>query len=536
MVRLRARRTRALFVLAAIVGSLAAFAGLRTAALAQEADGAVRSVALDRAFEHVAFAGRGRIVVWSEARADIRLVDSATHEVRSVDLAAAGEAVTGVLDVAPLAPDGRFVALAARASGKAGPLVIAVSAEDEVEWSLPFDETFLTPKIAAGTRRDGDAVFLLERDSSVLTVVPGPQGYDGTSVRRSDFARHNVFLTEGPAREMVAEPSGRYVMLFHPARGALSVADTERGELLSAVEVGGGAGGVSLLLSAIPPTELLGFEGRFGLLAVEPRRAHLFVLTFDPTFERLTPVLSQPLVRTGGDGEPLFAAADDLSSIVLGARGTDGIAVLSLRENVLAGSFRADDLVAPAALDVAPDGSTLAVLSADGTRLELVDNPVAWARAADPAPRDDEVMAAQATLAAAGFYTGLVDGLPGPRTEAAIGEFQSAEGLAPTRRLDEATASALEAFARELGGEEACRSVPEEQRCGEDAVRLETREGNLTHVCSTNEPGGRPLQFDSFTPAAQKGAGPSYDCSLRHSCAYVRARVPILFDRFCPPG
>lgn len=49
----------------------------------------------------------------------------------------------------------------------------------------------------------------------------------------------------------------------------------------------------------------------------------------------------------------------------------------------------------------------------------------------------------QASLEAAGFSPGLVDGKPGPKTEMATREFQKANGLSATGQLDKATADAL---------------------------------------------------------------------------------------------
>jgi len=53
------------------------------------------------------------------------------------------------------------------------------------------------------------------------------------------------------------------------------------------------------------------------------------------------------------------------------------------------------------------------------------------------------VQEAQELLKAKGYYVGEVDGLNGPRTEAAISAFQKDQGLPVTGKLDEKTAKQL---------------------------------------------------------------------------------------------
>jgi peptidoglycan hydrolase-like protein with peptidoglycan-binding domain len=54
-----------------------------------------------------------------------------------------------------------------------------------------------------------------------------------------------------------------------------------------------------------------------------------------------------------------------------------------------------------------------------------------------------DVRKAQEALRAQGFDPGPVDGVPGPRTDAAVRDFQKKNGLPVTGRLDDATASRL---------------------------------------------------------------------------------------------
>ena len=53
------------------------------------------------------------------------------------------------------------------------------------------------------------------------------------------------------------------------------------------------------------------------------------------------------------------------------------------------------------------------------------------------------VRKAQQALSDLGLYTGAVDGVNGPGTEAAISDFQSQMGLDPSGKLDVATMKAI---------------------------------------------------------------------------------------------
>jgi hypothetical protein len=62
---------------------------------------------------------------------------------------------------------------------------------------------------------------------------------------------------------------------------------------------------------------------------------------------------------------------------------------------------------------------------------------------ATAAASDSSVRAAQESLAAKGYYTGRVDGLWGPETERAVRDFQRAQGIGETGRLDGTTMTRL---------------------------------------------------------------------------------------------
>jgi peptidoglycan hydrolase-like protein with peptidoglycan-binding domain len=71
--------------------------------------------------------------------------------------------------------------------------------------------------------------------------------------------------------------------------------------------------------------------------------------------------------------------------------------------------------------------------------MEKVDRQVG----AEPGNNKQQVKAVQEALKEKGFDPGAIDGAMGPRTTAALREFQQAEGLRVTGRLDAGTRSRL---------------------------------------------------------------------------------------------
>jgi len=65
----------------------------------------------------------------------------------------------------------------------------------------------------------------------------------------------------------------------------------------------------------------------------------------------------------------------------------------------------------------------------------------------------DEVNTVQKSLSDKGFYNGRIDGVLGPRTRQAIGEYQQSEKLPVTRHLDAETAGKLGIGSESVGGE-----------------------------------------------------------------------------------
>lgn len=64
----------------------------------------------------------------------------------------------------------------------------------------------------------------------------------------------------------------------------------------------------------------------------------------------------------------------------------------------------------------------------------------------------DTISAIQESLKEAGHDVGAVDGIWGPKTEAALREFQEARGLEPTGTVDDRTLAELEVDQRGAGG------------------------------------------------------------------------------------
>ena len=64
----------------------------------------------------------------------------------------------------------------------------------------------------------------------------------------------------------------------------------------------------------------------------------------------------------------------------------------------------------------------------------------------------DEINKVQQSLSDKGFYHGPIDGVLGPRTRQAIGEYQKSENLPVTNRLDAETAGKLGVGPESIGG------------------------------------------------------------------------------------
>jgi len=65
----------------------------------------------------------------------------------------------------------------------------------------------------------------------------------------------------------------------------------------------------------------------------------------------------------------------------------------------------------------------------------------------------DDISKTQQSLSDKGLYHGQIDGVMGPQTRKAIGEYQKSESLPVTRRLDEKTAGKLGVGPESIGGE-----------------------------------------------------------------------------------
>ncbi len=139
--------------------------------------------------------------------------------------------------------------------------------------------------------------------------------------------------------------------------------------------------------------------------------------------------------------QDLGVKADDLQALVDDAKKADAAAA------------EAPPAEAPSHTVVA--GDTLgAIAGAHGVSLSdvLAANPsitdadrieVGQEIALPDGAQKTDVAAAQSALAAQGFAPGPIDGIAGPRTEAAVRSFQRANGLNATGQLDAATAKAL---------------------------------------------------------------------------------------------
>ena len=87
-------------------------------------------------------------------------------------------------------------------------------------------------------------------------------------------------------------------------------------------------------------------------------------------------------------------------------------------------------------------------------------NVAAKAEAAPaPRPRSDTVASIQRELSRRGFYEGVSDGVYGPKTDAAVRDFEQAAGLRPSAEPNELLLAAIE-FWRQRGGRVTTTSPP----------------------------------------------------------------------------
>ena len=106
----------------------------------------------------------------------------------------------------------------------------------------------------------------------------------------------------------------------------------------------------------------------------------------------------------------------------------------------------------PPILAAAASLAIVVMIFANATFLQSGQHPAPLFNAREAPPADGEdakglVEAVQAALAKAGYYSGPVDGIAGPQTQAAVRAFQSARGLAEAGQVTPMLLSALRADA-----------------------------------------------------------------------------------------
>ena len=104
------------------------------------------------------------------------------------------------------------------------------------------------------------------------------------------------------------------------------------------------------------------------------------------------------------------------------------------------GAYAQNGTTSPAQSPAAPPAATMPAPGATGAPAAA---PKATHAATHAVHASAKVKQAQEALQAAGLYKGKVDGVFGPQTKAAVKEFQKANGLKPTARLDSATMKKL---------------------------------------------------------------------------------------------
>jgi len=113
-----------------------------------------------------------------------------------------------------------------------------------------------------------------------------------------------------------------------------------------------------------------------------------------------------------------------------------------------------------------------------------------------------DVRAAQEALKAKGFDPGAVDGRMGPRTQAAVSDFQRSAGIRETGRFDSATLGQLGVG---NSGVESRRSPARGRRSGDQPVGSP---GTQTQPTSPyNQPGGSPSDPNSPSQPGNRPTG-----------------------------
>src|SRR5579859_2692601 len=91
---------------------------------------------------------------------------------------------------------------------------------------------------------------------------------------------------------------------------------------------------------------------------------------------------------------------------------------------------------------------------------QLVIAALAFSGAATLAAANTDVSEAQQALNDKGFNAGPVDGVAGPKTQAALKQFQQSQGLQASGKLDQQTLSALESSGGTQASDSSSSSQP----------------------------------------------------------------------------
>jgi hypothetical protein len=473
-----------------------------------------------------------------------------------------GEALTFTdVAVAPDAPQAYLVGELGteRHSG----VIVRLDTETLASGALLIADPLRSPSIAVA--RYGRLVFA-DIESNTVTASESLPFDPGGIPRPRTTLGQNLYLRDGPAADVGVSLDGRFIIVSHAYNAKLTLLDRATGEVVDSYDAKGGRSPLSLAVArsvkggpdeAVTSVLIASCDSNDLALAEVNPHFHAFDRTSTAKLS-----FGGKALQTGFGSPLLVAASNNLETIVVGSR-TDTLLEVLQRVSSLVGVTRGATLGGksaglernnivrlndrPAGVAVSPDGEVVAVLHASGQTVQIVQNPIAWSGQTGIAGGSDHIREVQRLLGSLGYPIGTVDGLEGQQTQDAIKAFKESTKLRRDSTIDEQTLQRIQQVAAELpdpsqshllsaGGESAkCRPVEAQERCSSrrgsfEPIRTFPAKGIEEIACASAN--SEPLvQIDRL--AYLGSAPPRYECSGFHSCAFVRYRDVVAYDRIC---
>lgn len=523
-----------------------------------------RHIRLDDPVDDLKFIGNGRLLLIGNDFGRIQLLDVESGEIESEIVYAEAFGRAAITDVAFARQLGVVYLVGESVEEDNAGLLIRVQLETGDTKTIRFKDQFILPSVAASVIAEEGRIFVGDLNSSTITVVEDWmfEKLSDVYIDRSELPR-NIYLKEGPAIDLEVLNDGRFLVVSHGPYAVVSLIDTEYAEQTDRLTFGKGATfPVEIRVAAAPNTFKSG--ARFLVILAELGTDVLMLLAVDPGFQSFNPVERVPIGLSANSGPDLplrtllLAAAENMSSIIVGSRSESRVVVFSHEGDALLGRYAVTLGEPPRAIDLSPDGQTAAILSG-GRSLTLISDPLAWAASqAGGSERSERVAEAQRNLARMGYPVGVVDGIYGFKTKTSVKEFQRNADFQPTGIIDERTFAKLSAIAAEVAPRGVCEPVPTETRCPRNTKlsivsRSDDRQFEEWTCAAPNRP-ERAIQIDRFRVAelqsSKKDAEATnlkrslvtrtteqedarYSCTMFNSCAGIPFTKTLAYVRFC---